>query len=1699
MRNSFSRHNQSIQTRVSDIWPNHHQATFRPLLNIQALHELLQITISNDTPDIVSLSGNGKKRAASAHSRQTRSSKRAKTSAWSATSRGGSGSATPNSTESGDFDWPLLNYPDLGYKPTPIQPSEDGQTVPVLQHIFELQYTNWPVSGHLDDADGFSGWKLEEENLKEMMTDLRASEARTIDLGEVEFTQYHGRLVVVSSMLKNRVPWSLLLPLLDCGDGIDLAWCDILSDTVEDPMMAAYILKSVGRTAIQARLKIVISPFSTCDMSQHELPFQLQVEANVSLRFPNISEPFPRPDKKKKSSEVEDAQRRLLEYLYPSNAITPESFDGSTNISFFYSILRPAPPLPSALMQEAMQPLELLPTLLPFQRRSVAWLLDREGKTVSPNGEVVPKPISTDFSFWERVEEGNSTFYLNRLSGLLSPTLPESPPILGGILAEEPGLGKTLESIALILMNPAPPERNPTMTRWDPEAQLEVKAIKSTLIVTPPALASQWVDELAAHAPSLKVMVYDGWSKVPVPVTQSQVEAAKLELLKKKLKGLKKPKSKWKAKMIDEENDHNYDMVDVDDDDSACASASADSGEVGMIQDWCSYVNTFDVVITTYSVLRMDFNVALAAPVRPRREDVVYSNVERTRSPLVMVEWNRVIMDEVQMVGGGKVEDMVSLIPRLSSFAVSGTPARQQVADLTHVLKFLRVDDIIGSTRLWNRLISTGFGAAHFAALFQAYGIRTLKANVKEELTIPQQTRYLVNITLGPVEKHVYDQALEAALQDLGLDARGIAASERWQLDGTVLRSALGRLRGICTHPQVGQLQRPGDKLFKPGAVKTIDDVLQNMRETNWRTMMDDRKAKVQTLIRIAQLQARDEDDLERFQHALNTLIDAEMEANGLIDEAQVALDKYQAKKRQSKKEALELSEKGKGKQRQLSEELEGLLDDDDNDSEGDEGDSPRGEAHSKKRGALQNRLRECRIALHRAKFLQGDMHHALGPDQSTAEDAAYGAAENIRRELLKGTEDDATRAMELLTSDALRKDIAKDPLMIEELFLDDSKLIPILEAYYPTKAELAAKPKPYKVTMFERISASVDLINEANTIIEDVLNCQSTLLWEWRTHVTSLLTQKLASSEDQPDGDEYQRTLDNQGEAETYLQSYAALLADRRQALLNERTLLAAHDIREKKLRHTKAAMNAANAVKETLAELQVPEDVELQPEHEVLHLQLSKKRKALLELLEGRAVKSVLVALNAAAMRITKDSDPEKLALKEAVARLRHLIADQGPLMDKLEADLVLIRKAFNQRILYFRQLQEISDTVAEVVWDGTVVEALLEATLETNELDAEINTSRARQRYLETLTQKKEDGITDEDEESCILCRCDFVRGFITHCAHECMKTWLLRKEGKTCPVCRVSIDPDTIERFEVTANELEGEKPAQRVVNGEHVLKSRRQITYNMIDPRLFDEVNSMESFGDYGSKIQTLVRHLLYLQNTDPGAKSIVFSAWADSLLIMERALKSNGIRCLRIDQKSKGESAAKRFKSDPEILVLLLHGERENAGLNVTCASRVFLLESVVHHGFEIQAIARIDRMGQTRPTEVYCYYAEDTVERNILDLAARQGLSLYTTENSAGTLNVSSFSPEEADTSRAVVDVPRKTQKKKGAQKGDFIFRMDDMLAILFPHMYEELEYLIPLGVEEDAEMEEAQPLSSSPPSAGGHQGAVAGPSRLS
>ena len=88
----------------------------------------------------------------------------------------------------------------------------------------------------------------------------------------------------------------------------------------------------------------------------------------------------------------------------------------------------------------------------------------------------------------------------------------------------------------------------------------------------------------------------------------------------------------------------------------------------------------------------------------------------------------------------------------------------------------------------------------------------------------------------------------------------------------------------------------------------------------------------------------------------------------------------------------------------------------------------------------------------------------------------------------------------------------------------------------------------------------------------------------------------------------------------------------------------------------------------------------------------------------------------------------------------------------------------------------------------------------------------------------------------------------------------------------------------------------------------------------------------------------------------------------------------------------------------------------------------------------------------------------------------------------------MSSFSKD----SETAIDNP---EKKKTLQRGDFIHKVDDMLAILFPHMFEEIEYLVPPTdiTDRDVEMTESQADAQVPRrvQTGVEINAIAGPSR--
>lgn len=159
-------------------------------------------------------------------------------------------------------------------------------------------------------------------------------------------------------------------------------------------------------------------------------------------------------------------------------------------------------------------------------------------------------------------------------------------------------------------------------------------------------------------------------------------------------------------------------------------------------------------------------------------------------------------------------------------------------------------------------------------------------------------------------------------------------------------------------------------------------------------------------------MQQKDDTVEDHYQNSLRTLEQAEADTNKHLEEIRDALAKHDAKGkilieeaallRQQRESSPEPSatDKGKGKARDRDDEREDEGGEEDPEEKG-LPKTPAGEEHRVKRRTLKHRLREGHVLLHRVKFLQGDVYHVLG--RSVDEDAAYQAAEKLRRELLKG------------------------------------------------------------------------------------------------------------------------------------------------------------------------------------------------------------------------------------------------------------------------------------------------------------------------------------------------------------------------------------------------------------------------------------------------------------------------------------------------------------------------------------------------------------------------------------------------------------------------------------------------------------------------------------------------------------------------
>ncbi|CAM6114787.1 unnamed protein product [Calypogeia fissa] len=163
----------------------------------------------------------------------------------------------------------------------------------------------------------------------------------------------------------------------------------------------------------------------------------------------------------------------------------------------------------------------------------------------------------------------------------------------------------------------------------------------------------------------------------------------------------------------------------------------------------------------------------------------------------------------------------------------------------------------------------------------------------------------------------------------------------------------------------------------------------------------------------------------------------------------------------------------------------------------------------------------------------------------------------------------------------------------------------------------------------------------------------------------------------------------------------------------------------------------------------------------------------------------------------------------------------------------------------------------------------------------------------------------------------------------------------------------------------------------------------------------DEEASLQVKGSYGTKIEAVVRRLLWVKKKDQDAKILIFSSWQEVLDVIEHALSVNKITFARVKgtklnepiKKFRGipfhtaKSRHKRVKAldtDESVNVLLLPIERGGNGLNLVEAQHVILVEPSPNPAIEAQAINRVHRIGQTRATFVHRFIVNETVEESV-------------------------------------------------------------------------------------------------------------------
>ncbi|KAF6150384.1 hypothetical protein GIB67_034083 [Kingdonia uniflora] len=406
----------------------------------------------------------------------------------------------------------------------------------------------------------------------------------------------------------------------------------------------------------------------------------------------------------------------------------------------------------SSQIEEMDPPSTLQCELRSYQKQALNWMIQLE------RGRCLEKAETTLHPCWDAyhlADKRELVVYLNAFSGDATTEFPSTLQMSrGGILADAMGLGKTIMTIALLLVHSG--RGGSSGSHVKSQISGDTNEISSTSDQSPKNLK--------------KITKFSGFDKLMQSRT-SLIGGGNLIVCPMTLLG------QWKAEI-------------------------ETHGRQGSLSIYVHYGQSrpkdakllaqSDVVLTTYGVLASEFST---------------ENAEASEG-LYSVRWFRVVLDEAHTIKSSKsqVSMAAAALAADRRWCLTGTPIQNNLEDIYSLLRFLRIEPW-SNWGLWNKLIQKPFeegderGLKLVQSILRSIMLRRTKFSTNKEgkpiLVLPPADVAVIYCQLSDAEKDFYE----------ALFKRSKVKFDQFVEQGRVLHNyasileLLLRLRQCCDHP----------------------------------------------------------------------------------------------------------------------------------------------------------------------------------------------------------------------------------------------------------------------------------------------------------------------------------------------------------------------------------------------------------------------------------------------------------------------------------------------------------------------------------------------------------------------------------------------------------------------------------------------------------------------------------------------------------------------------------------------------------------------------------------------------------------------------------------------------------------------------------------------------------------------------------